>query len=114
MQSGSRSHFVRRGAGGHAITQRFMHCGGAVVRAYSGKTARRTRAARSGSSSRGAFLSGDGDKPRTLRGCDGTRHYPLPGPFCMAHAVGEAVRLVPLSASRLSIMPALCTAIRWL
>ena len=63
MQSGARSHFVRRGAGGHAITQRFMHCGGAVVRAYSGKTARRTRAARSGSSSRGAFLSGDGDKP---------------------------------------------------
>ena len=63
VQSGARSHFVRRGAGGHAITQRFMHCGGAVVRAYSGKTARRTRAARSGSSSRGAFLSGDGDKP---------------------------------------------------
>ena len=63
VQSGARSHFVRRGAGGHAITQRFMHCGGAVVRAYSGKTARRTRAARSGSSSRGAFLSRDGDKP---------------------------------------------------
>ena len=36
---------------------------------------------------------------------DGTRHYPLPGPFCMAHAVGEAVRLVPLSASRLSFRP---------
>ena len=36
---------------------------------------------------------------------DGTRHYPLPGPFCMAHAVGEAVRLVPLSASRLSFQP---------
>ena len=36
---------------------------------------------------------------------DGTRHYPLPGPFCMAHAVGEAVRLVPLSAGRLSIQP---------
>ena len=40
-----------------------------------------------------------------LGGSDGTRHYPLPGPFCMAHAVGEAVRLVPLSASRLSIQP---------
>ena len=63
VQSGARSHFVRRGAGGHAITQRFMHCGGAVVRAYSGRAARRTRAARSGSSSsRGAFLSRDGDK----------------------------------------------------
>ena len=44
-------------------------------------------------------------------GCDGTRHYPLPGPFCMAHAVGEAVRLVPLSASRLSIQP-LCAGAR--
>ena len=63
VQSGARSHFVRRGAGGHAISQRFMHCGGAVVRAYFGETARRTRAARSGSSSRGAFLSRDGDKP---------------------------------------------------
>ena len=26
--------------------------------------------------------------------------------YCMAHAVGEAVRLVPLSATRLSIQPA--------
>ena len=41
----------------------------------------------------------------TSLGCDGTRHSPLPGPFCMAHAVGEAVRLVPLSASRLSFRP---------
>ena len=103
MQSGARSHFVRRGAGGHAITQRFMHCGGAVVRAYSGKSA-----AHAGSAQRKqqqGRVSFGRRRQATLRGCDGTRHYPLPGPFCMAHAVGEAVRLVPLSATRLSIQP---------